>query len=151
MADEFSEKNTSSDSSNPHLDLRYLVVDDMFTMRAIMKRMLTTMGIKNIADAKDGKVAAELIRLEAAKGTPFHIILSDMNMPEMTGMELLKHCRANEAFKNVGFIMVTAEMDPVQIENAKKFGVDYYFSKPIVEQQFLDALKGVYTKRFQKK
>jgi len=131
------------------LNLKYLIVDDMFTMRKLMRRTLDVMGIKNVTDAKDGKVACDLIQLEAAKGAPFQMIISDWNMPEMSGLDLLKYCRAHESFKKVGFILVTAEADPSQAEVAKLAGVDQYVLKPLDDKIFLDILKAVYSKRIE--
>jgi two-component system chemotaxis response regulator CheY len=130
------------------LNMRFLVVDDMFTMRKMMRNTLSSFGIKNVIEAKDGKIAIDLLRLEAAKQTPFHFVISDWNMPEMTGIELLKQCRASEAFKNIGFILVTAESDLTQIEKAKSFDVDEYVQKPVNNDEFKQKLLAIFKKRY---
>jgi two-component system, chemotaxis family, chemotaxis protein CheY len=131
--------------------MRFLIVDDMFMMRKIMKNALSSFGAESVVEAKDGKVAGDLMRLEAANGKPFHFVISDWNMPEVTGLDLLKHCRAIEVLKNVGFVLVTAEADRAQEEVAKKAGVDAYVLKPIEGAQFREILYSVYRKRFGKK
>ena len=85
-------------------DMKVLVVDDFATMRRIVKNILTQLGFKNIVEADDGSTAVDLL-----KNQKVDLIISDWNMPKMTGLELLKHVRADAAMADVPFVMVTAE------------------------------------------
>ncbi len=131
--------------------LKILVVDDMFVMRKIMKNTLSSLGILNILDAQDGQKAIDVLQSETSKELPFDIIISDWNMPLLTGIELLKYCRSHTLFKNIGFIMVTAEIEPHQEQLAKNEGVDLYLKKPINDIDFTDSLMMVCNKRSIKK
>ena len=68
-------------------DTKFLVVDDFATMRKIVKKVLFELGYKNIEEAEDGKPAFELLQKAAADGAPFQFVISDWNMPGMTGID----------------------------------------------------------------
>ena len=110
--------------------MRILVVDDMNTMRKIIKGMLQKMGCDNITEADDGAPAWSLIQEAHAAGRGFEFIISDWNMPGMTGIDLLKNVRAKEEFKKVPFLMVTAEAEQANVVVAVKAGVSNYIIKP---------------------
>ncbi len=110
--------------------LRILVVDDMNTMRKIIKGMLQKMGCDNITEADDGVPAWQLIQESHAAGRPFEFIISDWNMPGMTGLDLLKNVRGKEEFKKIPFLMVTAEAEQSNVVVAVKAGVSNYIIKP---------------------
>ena len=84
--------------------MRFLIVDDFATMRRIVRNLLKDLGFTNVDEAEDGVVA--LNKLKAEK---FDFVVSDWNMPNMTGIELLKSIRANDALKSLPVLMVTAE------------------------------------------
>ncbi|MBC76879.1 MAG: response regulator [Halobacteriovoraceae bacterium] len=109
---------------------KILVVDDMSTMRKIIKNMLVKMGCTNIVEADDGKPAWEKIQEAYASGAPFEFILSDWNMPGMTGLDLLKNVRADERFKKLPFLMITAEGEQSNVVTAVKAGVSNFIVKP---------------------
>jgi two-component system chemotaxis response regulator CheY len=127
--------------------MRFLIVDDMFTMRKMMRGTLASYGITDITEAKDGSTACDVLRLEAANGRPMQFIISDWNMPEMTGIDLLKFCRASEIYKNVAFVLVTAESDNSQAQRAMESGVDHYVTKPIDEAKFWGILQAIHAKK----
>ncbi len=104
---------------------RILVVDDFPTMRKIVRGVLKQLGYTNIEEAEDGAQAIEML----AK-SPFDFVVSDWNMPNMTGLELLKAVRANPKTKHLPFLMVTAEADKEKIVEAVKAGVSSYVVKP---------------------
>ncbi len=110
--------------------MRILVVDDMNTMRKIIKGMLQKMGCDNISEADDGMPAWALIQEAHASGKPFEFIISDWNMPGMTGIDLLKNVRSKDEFKKVPFLMVTAEAEQSNVVIAVKAGVSNYIIKP---------------------
>ncbi len=106
-------------------DLTVLVVDDFLTMRRILRKILRDLEFVNILEAEDGSAA-----LDALKANKIDLIVSDWNMPKMTGLELLKEVRANNATKDIPFLMVTAEAQKGNIVEAVKARVSNYIVKP---------------------
>ncbi len=106
-------------------NVKVLVVDDFATMRRIVKNILTQLGYKDIIEADDGTTAQEILKQEK-----IDLIISDWNMPKMTGLELLKFVRATPALADIPFIMVTAEAQQDNIILAVKAKVSQYIVKP---------------------
>jgi two-component system, chemotaxis family, chemotaxis protein CheY len=106
-------------------DLTVLVVDDFVTMRRIVRKILRDLGFENIIEAEDGLAAMEVL-----KGTKIDLVVSDWNMPRMTGLELLKEVRGSEKIKDMPFLMVTAEAQKENIVEAVKARVSNYIVKP---------------------
>lgn len=131
-----------------YAELKFLVVDDMLTMRKIIGQQLKTLGVTNITEANDGTVAWAELEKAAAAGSPFQFVVSDWNMPEMKGIELLKKCRASAAYKDIAFLLVTAEAEAAQVKEAIMAGVDNYVIKPFTPQSFQEKLGAIMTKRF---
>lgn len=106
-------------------NMRILVVDDAQTMRRIIVNLLRQLGFTNMVEADDGTTAWERLGQE-------HIdfIISDWNMPKMTGIDLLKKVRETESFKAIPFIMVTAEGKRENVIAAVQAGVSNYIVKP---------------------
>ena len=105
--------------------LSVLVVDDQMSVRALVKQSLISLGIKNVTDAADGEEA--LRRMERNQ---FHLVISDLTMPRMDGLELLKAMRANPMLKQVGFIMLTSRGEAELVKQAIEAGVNNYLTKP---------------------
>lgn len=110
--------------------MKILVVDDMSTMRKILKNMLKKLGCTDLSEADDGAPAWEMIQEAHAAGTPYQFIVSDWNMPQLTGLELLKNIRADESFSKLPFLMVTAEAEQANVITAVKAGVSNFVVKP---------------------
>lgn len=107
-------------------NMNVLIVDDYNTMLRIIKNLLKQLGFNNVDEATDGSMA-----LEKLKGKKYGLVISDWNMEPMTGLELLKQVRAsNENYKDVPFIMVTAESKTENVIAAKQAGVNNYIVKP---------------------
>ncbi|MCB1591081.1 MAG: response regulator [Alphaproteobacteria bacterium] len=107
-------------------NINVLIVDDYTTMLRIIKNLLKQLGFNNVDEATDGTAA-----LEKIKGKNYGLVISDWNMEPMTGLELLKQVRGSEAaYKNVPFIMVTAESKTENVVAAKQAGVNNYIVKP---------------------
>ena len=106
-------------------DLTVLVVDDFSTMRRIVRNILRELDFKNILEADDGSSALEVLRAQKVD-----LIVSDWNMPKMTGLELLKSVRSTEQTKDIPFLMVTAEAQKENIVEAVKARVSNYIIKP---------------------
>lgn len=122
---------------------RVLVVDDMLTMRKIVSKVLKELGFTDITEAADGALAWEAV---TTASQPIGLIISDWNMPNATGLDLLKRVRADQRFKKTPFILVTAEAEQHQIMDAVKAGVDQYVVKPFDKEGLESKLKLVYQK-----
>ncbi len=125
---------------------KFLVIDDFATMRKIIKKVLNELGYTNVQEADDGATAWPKIQEEHAKGEPFQFIISDWNMPLMQGIALLKHCRTDPRFKDLPFMLVTAESEQKQILEAAKAGVSNYVVKPFNSVTLKQKLEQVYVK-----
>jgi two-component system chemotaxis response regulator CheY len=112
-------------------DLKILIVDDMVTMRRILKKHLLSLGFTNFNEAHDGSKALSLIKTGIELGVNFDLIISDWNMPGVTGLELLKQVRAMEGdIKNIPFLMITNETEQGNVVLAVQAGVNGYIGKP---------------------
>ncbi|MBL7716234.1 MAG: response regulator [Bdellovibrionales bacterium] len=129
-------------------ELKFLVVDDMMTMRKIVSQQLRAMGVVTIEEANDGTVAWNKMEEAAKLNKPFQFIVSDWNMPEMKGIDLLKKARAHPTYKTVAFLLVTAESEMDQVKEAVASGVDNYLVKPFTPQSFQEKLMAAYQRRF---
>ncbi|WKZ31845.1 MAG: chemotaxis response regulator CheY [Thermodesulfobacteriota bacterium] len=106
-------------------NMKILVVDDFSTMRRIIKNILREIGYNNVEEADDGTTALE--KLRASK---FDFVVTDWNMPNMPGIELLKAIRSDGALKDTPVLMVTAEAAKENIVSAVQAGVNNYIVKP---------------------
>lgn len=102
-----------------------LIVDDYKTMLRIIRNLLKQIGFENVEEATDGSMA-----IEKLKERQYGLIISDWNMEPMTGFDLLKHVRADEKYKAVPFILITAESKAENVAAAVKAGVSNYIVKP---------------------
>lgn len=125
---------------------KFLIVDDFATMRKVVKKVLVELGYNDIQEAEDGKQALQLIQQASDGGTPYQCIVSDWNMPNMTGLELLKACKADPKLKEIPFMLVTAESEKEQIIEAAKAGVSEYVVKPFNAATLKEKLTRVYSK-----
>lgn len=112
---------------------KILIVDDMSTMRRLVKKACVGLGFSNIEEAEDGQKAWE--KFQAAGD--FQLVISDWNMPNCTGLEFLKKVRADSKFKKTPFVLLTAEAEAAQIAEAIQLGVSNYIVKPFT----VDILK----------
>ncbi len=119
--------------------IKVLVVDDFATMRRIVKGVLKQLGFKEIIEAEDGTAALEELRKEN-----IGLIISDWNMPKMTGLDLLKAVRSDESLKNIPFIMVTAEGQKENVLEAVQAGVSNYIVKPFTPETMSEKLEKVF-------
>lgn len=123
-----------------YLNKTVLVVDDFSTMRKIIKNSLQSMGFTKIIEAQDGVDALEKLQNEEVC-----LIVSDWNMPRMSGIELLKKVKSEEKLSKIPFIMVTAEGQKECVIEAIKSGVNNYVVKPftteVLEQKIQQILK----------
>lgn len=115
-----------------------LVVDDFNTMRRIVRSLLKQLGFNNVDEAADGNEALEKIAEKK-----YGLVLSDWNMEPKSGIELLKEVRQNEQYKNLPFILITAESKVENIVEAKKAGVNQYIVKPFNAKTLKEKMSGV--------
>lgn len=113
---------------------KFLVVDDFATSRKIVLNILYEMGFNNIVQAGDGATALQLLTENYNNNDPIGFIISDWNMPDMLGIEFLKKCRQEKQFKDLPFLMLTAESDTEKVFEAKSEGATDYLLKPIVPE-----------------
>lgn len=106
-------------------NMKILVVDDFSTMRRIIKNILREIGYNNVDEADDGSTA-----LEKLKGGGFDFVVTDWNMPNMPGIELLKAIRQDPQLKSTPVLMVTAEAAKENVVTAVQAGVNNYIVKP---------------------
>lgn len=118
-------------------NIRILIVDDFSTMRRIVKNLLHDLGYVNTAEADDGKSAWALLQ---AQGGSFELVVTDWNMPGMTGLDLLKNIRADAKLAALKVLMVTAEAQRDQIIEAAKAGVNGYIIKPFTAATLKEKL-----------
>jgi len=121
------------------LSMKILIVDDFATMRRIMKNILKQIGFTNIIEADDGTTA-----LAELQKTSVDLIISDWNMPKMTGLDLLKAVRSNDSLKDLPFLMVTAEAQKQNVIDAVQAGVSNYVVKPFTAEAISDKLKKIF-------
>ena len=122
---------------------RVLVVDDMMTMRKIVAKTCKELGFTDIIEAADGALAWEAL---SSSTTPVGLIISDWNMPNCSGLDLLKRVRADGRYKSLPFVLVTAESEGHQVAEALKSGVDNYVVKPFTAQTLQKKLEDTYVK-----
>jgi two-component system chemotaxis response regulator CheY len=122
-------------------NMKILVVDDFSTMRRIVKNILRQLNFNNIVEADDGASALDILQKEK-----IDMVVSDWNMPKMTGLELLKAIRSDDALKDIPFLMVTAEAQQENIIEAVKSGVSNYIVKPFTAETLSQKINQVFSK-----
>ena len=125
-----------------NLGMKVLVVDDFATMRKIVRNILKQIGFTNIVEADDGANAMSII-----KDDSIDFVVTDWNMPNMTGLELLKNIRSTEKAKDLPVLMVTAEGLSENVVDAVKAGVDNYIVKPFTAETVQTKIEQIFAKR----
>lgn len=120
-------------------DTKFLVVDDFSTMRRIVRNLLKELGFANVQEAEDGVDALNKLR-----GEKFDFVVSDWNMPNMTGIELLRAIRADASLKHLPVLMVTAEAKKENIIEAAQAGASGYVVKPFTAATLDEKLKKIF-------
>jgi two-component system, chemotaxis family, chemotaxis protein CheY len=122
-------------------DLRFLIVDDFSTMRRIVRGLLKEIGYVDADEAEDGVAALHKLR-----NGRFNFVVSDINMPNMNGFQLLKEIKADEKLKHLPVLMVTAEARKEDIVLAAQSGAAGYIVKPFTKATLEDKLTHVIQK-----
>lgn len=118
--------------------LRVLIVDDTSTSRMLVRDGLEQIGIKNISHATDGQKALEFMMT-----TPAHMIISDLNMPNLDGLGLLKKIREYGPTRKVPFIILTGQKDNALLQKAASLGVNNYLMKPFTSDSLRKAIEAI--------
>ena len=119
--------------------IKILIVDDFSTMRRIIKNLLRDLGYTNTSEADDGKTALPMLQ-----SGNFDFLITDWNMPGMTGIDLLKHVRADDKLKKLPVLMVTAEAKRDQIVEAAHAGVNGYVVKPFTAAALQEKIERIF-------
>ena len=122
-------------------NMKFLVVDDFSTMRRIVRNLLKELGFTNVQEAEDGVDALNKLR-----GDKFDFVVSDWNMPNMTGIDLLRNIRGDAALKHLPVLMVTAEAKKENIIEAAQAGASGYVVKPFTAATLDEKLKKIFEK-----
>jgi len=122
--------------------LKFLVVDDFSTMRRIVRNLLKELGYTNVDEAEDGVVALQKLRA----GGNFQFVVTDWNMPNMTGIELLKIIRSDPTLKHLPVLMITAEAKKENIIEAAQSGASGYIVKPFTAGTLEEKLGKIFEK-----
>lgn len=120
-------------------NMKILIVDDFSTMRRIIKNLLRDLGFTNTVEADDGTTALPILQT----GT-IDFLVTDWNMPGMTGIELLRSVRADEKLKTIPVLMVTAEAKRDQIISAAQAGVNGYVVKPFTAVALKEKIEKIF-------
>ncbi len=122
-------------------DLKFLVVDDFSTMRRIVRGLLKEMGCNNTEEAEDGAVALNMLKMQR-----FDFVVSDINMPNMNGFDLLAAIKADENLKHLPVLMVTAEARKEDIVRAAQSGAAGYIVKPFTKATLEEKVQKIMQK-----
>ena len=120
-------------------DMKILIVDDFATMRRIIKNLLRHLGFNNTFEADDGLTAIPMLNTGN-----YDFLVTDWNMPGMTGFDLLKHVRADPDLKDLPILMVTAESKREQIVAAAQAGVNGYIVKPFTAAVLKEKIEKIF-------
>ncbi len=120
-------------------NMKFLVVDDFSTMRRIVRNLLKELGFTNVQEAEDGVDALQKLGVGN-----FEFVVSDWNMPNMTGIELLRKIRSDPALKHLPVLMVTAEAKRENIIEAAQAGASGYIVKPFTAATLDEKLKKIF-------
>jgi two-component system chemotaxis response regulator CheY len=122
-------------------DMKFLIVDDFSTMRRIVRNLLKEIGYQNADEAEDGAMA-----LAKLKDGAFDFVVSDLNMPNMNGFELLRSIRADDGLKGLPVLLVTAEAKKEDIITAAQIGASGYIVKPFTKATLEEKLNKIIEK-----
>jgi two-component system chemotaxis response regulator CheY len=125
---------------------KILIVDDMPSLRDLLKAYLRRLGFKNISEADDGRNAYQSMITAKATNNPFELVISDWNMPNMDGLELLKVTRSTTEWKQLPFVLLTTESEKAKVLEAVLAQVSNYIVKPVEEDVLREKLTKVWEK-----
>jgi two-component system chemotaxis response regulator CheY len=119
--------------------MKILTVDDFSTMRRIIKNILHHLGYLNVAEADDGSAALAMLQMQ-----DIDFVISDWNMPNMNGLELLRAIRADDKLQHIPVLLVTAEALKENVVEAVKAGVNGYIVKPFTAETLREKIAAIF-------
>ena len=135
---------TSSHENNIKKSVKILVVDDLPVMRRMLRIALNNMGYKNIVEVENGAEAInELERYSRVSTDGYSLMLLDLNMPEKSGLDVLKFVRANDTIKKLPIIVITAENSKEVVLQTMYYGAEEYMIKPISQKKVMEKVEKV--------
>tara|TARA_R110002072_G_scaffold64203_4_gene159569 strand:+ start:8710 stop:9105 length:396 start_codon:yes stop_codon:yes gene_type:complete len=130
---------------NIDTSMKVIVIDDMMTMRKILSKMLKEIGFSDITEADDGASAWPLIEEAHNTGKPYQLIVSDWNMPNMSGLDLLLKVKDTEGINKAAFLMITAEAEQSKIINVVEAGASDFLVKPFKSDALKDKINKIFS------
>jgi two-component system chemotaxis response regulator CheY len=118
--------------------LKVMIVDDMSVSRGLLFQALEEIGMKNVLSSKSGEEA-----LEVLTRSPAHLVISDYNMPGMSGLDVLEKLRRNSATAKIGFMLVTGTPTPEVLERGRKLGLNNLVRKPFTPDSLKASIEAV--------
>ncbi len=132
---------TGNNKVNLNKDMKILIVDDFEMVRSIVRKFMTELGYSDMTEAENGAVA-----LSKLKQDNYDFLITDWNMPEMNGLDLLKEVRSTESLQHIPVLMITAEAKRQQIIEAAQAGVNGYIVKPFNKADLEEKLNKIYAR-----
>jgi two-component system chemotaxis response regulator CheY len=122
-------------------DFRILIVDDFALIRAMMRQSLGQLGFTNLEEGVDGLDALQKIEEAQKNGQPYSVVFLDWNMPRMSGLELIEHCKATPELATLPFVMISAEREAESVVRALEAGAMDFIAKPFSPEILHDKLR----------
>lgn len=127
-----------------HSASKILIIDDTSSLRDLLKAYLRRMGFWNIHEAENGQDGLDKLWAAQNGNDPFHLVISDWNMPELSGIDLLRRVRMVPDWKNLPFLLLTTESEKAKIVEAVQAHVSNYMVKPIDEETLKEKLSKIW-------
>ena len=127
-------------------ETRILLVDDMTSIRDLVRSQLRSMGYNDIIECANGEDAFNALERQNQSSRPVGLVISDWNMPVMTGLELLKKARSQPEYASLPIILLTSESERDQVTEAVLSGVSQYVVKPFSGKIFEEKMRGAWQK-----
>jgi two-component system, chemotaxis family, chemotaxis protein CheY len=127
-------------------ETRFLVIDDMPTLRDLVKHQLKALGYQNIIEAADGEQGIRILQQADSSGVKIDFVVSDWNMPKVSGLDLLKMVRAQQQWIALPFVLLTSESERDHVTEAILAGVSQYIVKPFTAKSFEEKLNSAWNK-----
>lgn len=115
-----------------------LIVDDSAAIRSLIRKSLVSSGFTNTVEAQDGKEAIDMLSM-----FKINLIISDLNMPKVNGLELLKAILGHSVFKTIPFVVLTSDINDETFEKAMKLGATDYIKKPFTKENLISKIKSI--------
>lgn len=127
-------------------DIRILIADDMPSIRDLVRSQLRSMGYNDVIECENGAEALKMLISKGQMGMPIGLVISDWNMPVMTGLEFLKRARTMPEFAKLPIILLTSESEREQVTEAVLSGVSQYIVKPFTAKIFEEKMLAAWQK-----